>query len=193
VLCCRYVNTTAVKSKISFIDGDKGILRYRGYPIEQLAERSNFLEVRHPLAFMSKYVATLLSWHMCLHLLKHCVTCNRGLWPLRIWFCCLKDSVCCIQVAYLLLYGDLPSAKELARFEEAVGRHSAVPAVVEDAINALPHDAHFMGTILVGINALSTCHPEQNPALAGQDVYKSKEIQDKQIVRLIGTCKCMHI
>ena len=41
----RYVNTTAVKSKISFIDGDKGILRYRGYPIEQLAERSNFLEV----------------------------------------------------------------------------------------------------------------------------------------------------
>ena len=45
VLGCRYVNTTAVKSKISFIDGDKGVLRYRGYPIEQLAERSNFLEV----------------------------------------------------------------------------------------------------------------------------------------------------
>ena len=43
---CRYVNTTAVKSKISFIDGDKGVLRYRGYPIEQLAERSNFLEVQ---------------------------------------------------------------------------------------------------------------------------------------------------
>lgn len=92
-----------------------------------------------------------------------------------------------LQVAYLLLYGELPSAKELARFEEAVGRHSAVPAAVEDAINALPHDAHFMGSILVGINALSTCHPEQNPALAGQDVYHSKEIQDKQIVRLIGT------
>lgn len=92
-------------------------------------------------------------------------------------------------MAYLLLYGDLPSAKELARFEEAVGRHSAVPAVVEDAINALPHDAHFMGAILVGINALSCCHPEQNPALAGQDVYKSKEIQDKQIVRLIGMCQ----
>lgn len=91
-----------------------------------------------------------------------------------------------LQVAYLLLYGNLPSAKELARFEEAVARHSAVPASVEEAIKALPHDAHFMGSILVGINALSTCHPEQNPALAGQDVYKSKEIQDKQIVRLIG-------
>ena len=89
-------------------------------------------------------------------------------------------------MAYLLLYGELPSAKEMARFEEAVGRHSAVPSTVLDAINALPHDAHFMGSILVGINALSTCHPEQNPALAGQDVYKSKEIQDKQIVRLIG-------
>ena len=52
-LCCRYVNTTAVKSCISFIDGDKGILRYRGYPIEQLAEHSSFLEVgcapRQPL------------------------------------------------------------------------------------------------------------------------------------------------
>ena len=44
-VCRGYVNTSAVKSAISFIDGDKGILRYRGYPIEQLAERSNFTEV----------------------------------------------------------------------------------------------------------------------------------------------------
>ena len=51
---------------------------------------------------------------------------------------------------------------------------------------ALPHDAHFMGIMLAALAALSTCHPEQNPALAGQDVYKNKEIQDKQIVRLIG-------
>ena len=43
--CRGYTNTSAVKSAISFIDGDKGILRYRGYPIEQLAERSNFTEV----------------------------------------------------------------------------------------------------------------------------------------------------
>ena len=57
---------------------------------------------------------------------------------------------------------------------------------VENAVAALPHDAHFMGIILTAINALSTGHPEQNPALAGQDIYKSKEIQDKQIVRLIG-------
>lgn len=128
-----YVNTTAVKSAISYIDGDKGVLRYRGYPIEQLAEKSNFLEV-----------------------------------------------------AYLLVYGHLPSNKEFGRWEEAVNRHSAVPGAVMEAINALPHDAHFMGTMLVAVNALSTLHPEQNPALAGQNVYNDKEIQDKQIVRLIG-------
>ena len=65
-------------------------------------------------------------------------------------------------------------------------RHSAVPDAVERAVAALPHDAHFMGIVLTAINALSTVHPEQNPALAGQNIYKSKEIQDKQIVRLIG-------
>ena len=85
-----------------------------------------------------------------------------------------------------MVYGHLPSSKEFGRWEEAVNRHSAVPGAVMEAINALPHDAHFMGTMLVAVNALSTLHPEQNPALAGQNVYNDKEIQDKQIVRLIG-------
>ena len=49
-----------------------------------------------------------------------------------------------LQVAYLLVYGNLPSSQELGRWEEAVARHSAVPGVVENAIAALPHDAHFM-------------------------------------------------
>ena len=92
----------------------------------------------------------------------------------------------CPQVAYLLVYGELPSSKELARWDEALMRHSAVPDAVERAVAALPHDAHFMGIVLVALNALSTVHPEQNPALAGQSIYKSKEMQDKQIVRLIG-------
>lgn len=47
----RYTNTTAVISRISFIDGDKGILRYRGYPIEELAERGNFLETAYLVLF----------------------------------------------------------------------------------------------------------------------------------------------
>ena len=84
------------------------------------------------------------------------------------------------------MYGHLPNAEELANWDEALMRHSAIPKAVEDAVAALPHDAHFMGTVLTAINALSTCHPEQNPALAGQNVYQSKEMQDKQIVRLIG-------
>lgn len=87
-----------------------------------------------------------------------------------------------------MVYGNLPSAQELGRWEEALMRHSAVPETVERAVAALPYDAHFMGIVLTAINALSTCHAEQNPALAGQNVYDSKEIQDKQIVRLIGAC-----
>ncbi len=93
---------------------------------------------------------------------------------------------CNVQVSYLVVYGNLPTADELARWEEALMRHSAVPEAVEKAVAALPYDAHFMGIVLTAINALSTCHPEQNPALAGQNVYDDKEIQDKQIVRLIG-------
>ena len=65
-------------------------------------------------------------------------------------------------------------------------RHSALPNSVIAAVAALPHDAHPMGVLLTGICALSTCHPEANPALAGQNVYKSREVQDKQIARLLG-------
>ncbi len=65
-------------------------------------------------------------------------------------------------------------------------RHSALPTAVEAVIAAMPCDAHPMGILLTGICALSTCHPEQNPALAGQNVYKTREMQDKQIVRLLG-------
>lgn len=69
---------------------------------------------------------------------------------------------------------------------QAVMRHSALPTAVENAMAALPMDAHPMGVLLTGICALSTMHPEQNPAMAGQNVYKSREMQDKQIVRLLG-------
>lgn len=89
-------------------------------------------------------------------------------------------------MSYLLQYGELPTRAELRRWDDALRRHSALPVFVENAVNALPHDAHFMGIILTAINALSTGHPEQNPALAGQDIYSSKEVQDKQIVRLLG-------
>eukprot|EP00898_Chlorokybus_atmophyticus_P002821 jgi/Chlat1/353/Chrsp10S01474 len=128
-----YMNTAACRSAISYIDGDKGILRYRGYPIEQLAEKSTYLET-----------------------------------------------------AYLLMYGSLPTAGQLQKWEDAIARHSQLPTFVADAIEALPHDTHPMGALIVGINALSTVHPDANPALVGQGIYDDKKVRDKQIVRIIA-------
>ena len=126
-------NTATCRSTISYIDGGKGVLRYRGYPIEELAERSTFLET-----------------------------------------------------AYLLQYGHLPTRAQGAAWESAVMRHSALPDGVVEAVAALPHDSHFMATIITALTALSAFHPEQNPALQGGDIYASAEIRDKQVVRIIG-------
>ncbi|CAA7397511.1 unnamed protein product [Spirodela intermedia] len=128
-----YLNTAPVRSSISYIDGDEGILRYRGYPIEELAENSTFVEV-----------------------------------------------------AYLLMYGTLPSQSQLADWEFAISQHSAVPQGVLDIIQAMPHDAHPMGVLVSAMSALSVFHPDANPALRGQDLYKSKQVRDKQIVRILG-------
>ena len=84
------------------------------------------------------------------------------------------------------MYGDLPDAAQLREWEETIARHSALPVPVIAAIEALPHDAHPMGVILAGLNALSTFHPEQNPAIQGGDIYRAHGAQDKQIVRIIG-------
>ncbi|KAJ7542326.1 hypothetical protein O6H91_10G100900 [Diphasiastrum complanatum] len=128
-----YLNTAPVRSSISYIDGDKGILRYRGYPIEDLAEYSTFTEV-----------------------------------------------------SYLLMYGYLPTKTQLSDWEAAITQHSAVPEGVLAVIAALPHDAHPMGTLVGSICALSSFHPDANPALKGQDLYNTEAVQDKQIVRILG-------
>ncbi|XWS33022.1 hypothetical protein CRYUN_Cryun22dG0041700 [Craigia yunnanensis] len=128
-----YLNTAPVRSSISYIDGDEGILRYRGFPIEELAESSTFLEV-----------------------------------------------------AYLLMYGNLPSQGQLADWEFAVSQHSAVPQGILDIIQSMPHDAHPMGVLVNAMSALSVFHPDANPALRGQDIYQSKQVRDKQIARILG-------
>ncbi|KAL4622323.1 hypothetical protein ACB092_06G289000 [Castanea dentata] len=128
-----YLNTAPVRSSICYIDGDEGILRYRGYPIEELAEKSTFVEV-----------------------------------------------------AYLLMYGNLPSENQLADWEFAISQHSAVPQGILDIIQAMPHDAHPMGVLVSAMSALSIFHPDANPALRGQDLYQSKQVRDKQIARVIG-------
>jgi citrate synthase len=65
-------------------------------------------------------------------------------------------------------------------------RESHLPLPIANAIEALPADAHPMSIVMAGIVALGTLYPEQNPALAGQSIYRSKEVQDAQIVRLLG-------
>ncbi len=102
-----YANTGSCQSSITFIDGEKGILRYRGYPIEQLAEKSNFLEV---------------SW--------------------------------------LLIHGELPSAQELAEFTETVTRHTMLHENFQGFFNALPKDAHPMPVTAATVGALSTFYQE---------------------------------
>ncbi len=102
-----YTNTASTRSTITFIDGGKGILRYRGYPIEQLAERSSFLEV-----------------------------------------------------AYLILKGELPTQSELDGFVHDVTFHTYVHENVTKLLEAFRYDAHAMGMMISAVAALSTFYPE---------------------------------
>ncbi len=102
-----YGNTGACRSAITFIDGEKGILRYRGYPIEELAEKSTFLEV---------------SW--------------------------------------LLLHGELPTAAQLAEFSFEVTRHTLLHENFRRFFEALPKDAHPMPVCAAAVAALATFYQE---------------------------------
>jgi len=133
-----YMNTIACTSRISYIDGDKGILTYRGYPIEQLAEKSTFLEV-----------------------------------------------------AFLLVYGELPTAQDFAVWEKKIMSHTFVHTDVGSMMTSFRYDAHPMGMLVSTLAAVSTFHPEANPALAGDKVYHDKKIRNKQIHRLLGSVPTM--
>ncbi|AAT89411.1 type II citrate synthase [Leifsonia xyli subsp. xyli] len=102
-----FVNTAATRSSITYIDGDAGILRYRGYPIEQLAGNSTFLEV-----------------------------------------------------AWLLIHGELPSASELADFDARIRRHTLLHEDLRRFFSALPHDAHPMSVLSSAVSALSTFYQD---------------------------------
>lgn len=65
-------------------------------------------------------------------------------------------------------------------------QHSAVPEGVLAVINALPHDAHPMGTLVGALSALGAFHADANPALQGGELYQSAAVRDKQIVRVLG-------
>ena len=121
-----FTNTASCKSAITFIDGDKGILEYRGYPIEQLAEKSTFLEV-----------------------------------------------------AYLLLKGELPTASELKEFTHHVSIHTYLHENLKKLMEGFRHDAHPMGMLLSTVGALSTFYPDAKKVF-------DKKTRDHHITRLIA-------
>ena len=114
-----YKNTICCSSKISYIDGIRGVLEYRGYRIDQLAEKSTFLEV-----------------------------------------------------AFLLIQGELPSGEQLADFSERVMTHTMVHSDIQQLMKSFRYDAHPMGMLISTISAYSTLQPNANPALAGRNVYQ---------------------
>ena len=104
-----FVNTAATRSAITYIDGDQGILRYRGYPIEQIAKNSTYLEV-----------------------------------------------------AWLLIYGELPTADELADFDERIRHHTLLHEDLKRFFSALPHTAHPMSVLSSAVSALSTYYENES-------------------------------
>jgi citrate synthase len=121
-----FMNTASCRSAITFIDGERGILRYRGYPIQELAERASFLEV-----------------------------------------------------AWLLLEGELPDHRQLQEWTDEVVHHTFIHENIKKFIDGFHHDAHPMGILVGTVGALSTFYPD------------AKRIDDpaarrRQIVRLIA-------
>jgi len=121
-----FMNTASCRSSITFIDGDKGILEYRGYPIEQLAEHSSYLEV-----------------------------------------------------AYLLIHGELPTQAQLDAWTHEITTHTFVHENVKEFMQGFRYDAHPMGMLLASVGALSTFYPEATQ-------IKDPELRYAQIVRLIA-------
>jgi citrate synthase len=121
-----FLNTASCQSAITFIDGDKGILRYRGYPIEQLAEKCTFLEV-----------------------------------------------------AYLILFGELPTESQLKDWIDNITLHTMIHETTKRFLEGFRYDAHPMGMFISTVAALSTVYPES------RNVH-DPEVRLHQIHRLIG-------
>ena len=121
-----FQNTANCRSAITYIDGDKGVLLYRGYPIEQLAEQSDYLET-----------------------------------------------------AYLILFGELPSASQMQEWTHTITMHTMVHENIKKLMEGFQYDAHPMGSFLATVGALSTFYPD-----AKQIFNKTSRL--KQIHRLIA-------
>lgn len=121
-----YKNTGATKSAITFLDGEEGVLNYRGYSIEDLAEKSSFLEV-----------------------------------------------------AYLLIYGELPTEKQFAEFEHEIRTHTLVNEDMRKIFEGFPVNAHPMGVLSSLVSAMSAFYPDAN-------AQNSDEATQLHIIRLLA-------
>jgi citrate synthase len=121
-----YKNTGSCESAITFLDGEKGILRYRGYSIEELAEKADFLEV-----------------------------------------------------AYLLIFGELPNAEELEKFHADIKEHSVVDDDIKKILDAFPKSAHPMGVLASLTSALTAFNPTSVNVDSEEEMYNA-------IVRILG-------
>ena len=121
-----FMNTAACRSAITYIDGDKGILEYRGYPIEQLAEKSTYLET-----------------------------------------------------AYLLVYGELPTATQLSEWQYNITHHTFINENLKGVLDAFRYNAHPMGILIAMISAMGTFYPE------AKNIFDA-EIRQRQIYRLVA-------
>jgi citrate synthase len=136
-----YMNTAVIESRITYINGQDGVLRYRGYPIEQLVGKSNFLET-----------------------------------------------------AYLLIYGELPTAKQFGSWQDEVMHHTFVHSDIESMFKSFRYDSHPMSMMTAAFATLGAFAPEANPSLQGQKLYSQAasgdasalQVLDKQILRIIG-------
>jgi citrate synthase len=121
-----FMNTASCRSAITYLDGEGGVLEYRGYPIEQLAEHSTYLEV-----------------------------------------------------AYLLIHGELPTQKQLDEWTHLITIHTFVHENIKGFMHGFRYDAHPMGMLLASVGALSTFYPDANQ-------IHDDETRYLQIIRLIA-------
>jgi citrate synthase len=125
-----FTNTASCRSRITFIDGDAGILRYRGYPIEDLAEKSNYLEV-----------------------------------------------------AYLIVKGELPDPKHYAAWEDNIKTHTMVHENIKKFMEGFRYDAHPMGMLVGTVGALSTFYPEASNITN----LESRRLQTRRLIGKVPT------
>jgi citrate synthase len=89
-------------------------------------------------------------------------------------------------VSFLLIYGELPSKKQLDIFQEKIMTHTILHTDVLNMMKPFRYDAHPMGILISTISGYSTLKPEANPALSGESIYKDMNVRNKQIYRLLG-------